>query len=109
MSPPFECEKTREYLDKLSMNVGVQRAYGLKSLLEDHYLWSEQNLDSCGGLQAITGDGLLRKYGPQTLNKVSDFIGRVVKEKAKGMSMKKAVQQTVIDFTKPTILKEGIR
>ena len=32
---------TRLYLDKLSINVGVQRVYGIKSLLGDHYLWSD--------------------------------------------------------------------
>ena len=32
-------------------------------------------------------------------NKVTDFIGRVVKEKAKGTSTKKAMQQILIDFT----------
>ena len=41
MSHIFECEKTCNYLDKLSMNVGVQRVYGLKSLLGDHYQWSD--------------------------------------------------------------------
>ena len=41
MSHIFECEKTREYLDKLSINVGIQRVYGVKSILGDHYLWSD--------------------------------------------------------------------
>ena len=45
------------------------------------------------------------KYGPQTLNKVSDFIGRVVKGKSKGMSMKKAVQQTLNSETHLTSVK----
>ena len=36
-----QCEKTKEYLDTLSINTGVQRVYGLKSLLGDHYLWSD--------------------------------------------------------------------
>ena len=38
MSHNFKCEKTRVYL---SINVGVQRVYGIKSLLGDHYLWSD--------------------------------------------------------------------
>ena len=66
------------------------------------------NLSPCESLPTLTGDELLRKYGHQTFNKVSDFIGRVLKEKAKGTSMKKAVQHTLIDFTKPTLIKEGI-
>ena len=37
----FDCEKTQDYQDKLSMTVGVQRVYGLKSLQGDHYLWSD--------------------------------------------------------------------
>ena len=37
----FECEKTRAYLDTLSINTGVQRIYGIKSLLGDHFLWSD--------------------------------------------------------------------
>ena len=41
MSHNFECEKTREYLNKLSINIGVQKVYGIKSLLGDHYLWSD--------------------------------------------------------------------
>ena len=49
------------------------------------------NLSSNGGLQTITGDDPWRKYGPQTLSKATDFIGRVVKEHAKRMSMNKAV------------------
>ena len=39
MSHIFEYEKN---LDKLSMNEGVQRVYGLKSLLGDHYQWYVQ-------------------------------------------------------------------
>ena len=41
MSHIFECEKTREYLDKLSTNVGIHRVYDIKSLFGDHYLWSD--------------------------------------------------------------------
>ena len=37
----FECEKTREYLEKLSTNVGVQKVYDIKSLFGDHYLCSD--------------------------------------------------------------------
>ena len=37
----FECEKTRAYLDALSLNTGIHRIYNLKSLLGDHYLWSD--------------------------------------------------------------------
>ena len=37
----FECEKTRAYLDALSLNTGLHRIYNLKSLLGDHYLWSD--------------------------------------------------------------------
>ena len=37
----FECEKTRAYLDKLSLNTGLHRIYNIKSLLGDHYLWSD--------------------------------------------------------------------
>ena len=44
MSHIFECEKTREYLDNLSMNVVVQRVYGLKSILGDHYQWSDHKM-----------------------------------------------------------------
>ena len=36
-----ECEKTKEYLDKLSTNIGVQKVDGIKSLLGDNYLWSD--------------------------------------------------------------------
>ena len=62
------------------------------------------NLSSGCGLQIITGNELWRKYGPQTLSKVSDFLDRVVKEKAKGMSMKKAVEQNLLIDTKPTLV-----
>ena len=37
----FECKKTRAYLDALSLNTGLHRIYNLKSLLGDHYLWSD--------------------------------------------------------------------
>lgn len=39
----FKCVKTREYLDKLSINVEIQRVYGVKRLLgdSDQYLWSD--------------------------------------------------------------------
>ena len=57
----------------------------------------------------VCSDDLWRKHGPQTLNKAIDFIGRVVKDLAEGTSMKRAVLQTLIDYTKPTLLKGGIR
>ena len=38
----FKCEKTKAYLDMLSLNTGVQRTYGIKSLLDNHYLRSDQ-------------------------------------------------------------------
>ena len=37
----LECEKTREYLDALSLNTGLHRIYNLKSLLGDHFQWSD--------------------------------------------------------------------
>ena len=37
----FECEKTRAYLDALSINTGIHRIYNLKSLLGDYYCWSD--------------------------------------------------------------------
>ena len=37
----FECEKTRVYLDALSLNTGLHRIYNIKSLLGDYYLWSD--------------------------------------------------------------------
>ena len=37
----FECEKTRAYLDALSLNTGIHRIYNLKSLLGDYYCWSD--------------------------------------------------------------------
>ena len=36
-----ECEKTRAYLDALSLNTGIHRIYNLKSLLGDHHHWSD--------------------------------------------------------------------
>ena len=51
-----------------------------------------QNLSPGNGLQTITGDELWRKYGPQTLRKAIDFIGRAVKEK----------------FTESGLTKDGI-
>ena len=41
MAHIFGCEKTRDYLEILSMNVGVQRVYCLKDLLRDHCSWSD--------------------------------------------------------------------
>ena len=67
------------------------------------------NLSSGGSLQTITGDDLWRKHGPKTLTKAIDFIGRVVKLQAQGTSLKRAVQQTRIKYTKPTLFKDGIR
>ena len=49
------------------------------------------------------------RNGLQTLNKAMDFIGRVDKVDAEVMSMKRVLQQTLIDYTKPTLIKEGIR
>ena len=34
----FECEKTRAYLDELSLKTGLHRIYNIGSLLGDHYL-----------------------------------------------------------------------
>ena len=36
MAHIFECEKTKAYLDTLSLNTGLHRIYNLKSLLGDH-------------------------------------------------------------------------
>ena len=48
-------------------------------------------------LPTINGEELWRKYGPQTLQKANDFIGRVVKvEFETGLAMKKVVQQTLV-------------
>ena len=41
MAHIFECEKTRAYLDALSLNTGIHRIYNLKSLLGDYYCWSD--------------------------------------------------------------------
>ena len=41
MAHIFECEKTRAYLDTLSLNIGLHRIYNIKSLLGDHHLWSD--------------------------------------------------------------------
>ena len=46
MSHIFECEETKEYLDKLGINVGILRVYGVKSLLGNHYLWSDHKKKS---------------------------------------------------------------
>ena len=69
---------------------------------------SNLNLSSCDGRQTFTGDELWRKYDPQTLIKAFDFIERVVMKNVKGSSLKKAMQQTFIDYTKPSLIKEGI-
>ena len=38
MSHISEYEKTREYLDNLSTNIGVKTVYGLKTIIGNHYL-----------------------------------------------------------------------
>ena len=35
------CEKTKAYLDTLSLNTGLHRIYNVKSLLGDHDQWSD--------------------------------------------------------------------
>ena len=67
------------------------------------------NLSSCDGLQTFSGNDLLRQHGPQTLSQAFNFFGRVVKIQAEGKtSMKRAVQQTLIEFTKTSVLNRGI-
>ena len=39
------------------------------------------NFSPSDGLQTISGNELWRKHGPQTLEKINSFIGRVVNEK----------------------------
>ena len=68
------------------------------------------NLSSGDGIPTITGDDLWRRrHGPQTLSKALDFIGRVVKDQVEGKtSLETTVQQTLIEFTKPSVLDGGI-
>ena len=67
------------------------------------------NLSSSDGILIINGDDLWRHHGPQTLSQEFDFFGRFVKVQAEGKtSLKRAVQQTLIEFTKPFVLDGGI-
>ena len=56
----FEYEKTRAYLDALSLNTGLHRIYNLKNLLGDYYLWSDQkkepNLSSVSATSFVIAD-----------------------------------------------------
>ena len=65
------------------------------------------NLRSGAGLLTITGDKIWRRHGPQTLSQAFAFVGRVVKFEAEGKTLlKKAVQQTLIESTKPRGIEE---
>ena len=67
------------------------------------------NLSPSGGLPTIIGNELWRQHGPQTLRQAFEFTGRVVKVQAEGKtSIKRAVQQTLIEITKPSLLNGGI-
>ena len=68
------------------------------------------NLSSGDGLQTITGDDLWRQPGPQILSQAFDFFGRVVRFQAEGkISRKRAMQQTLIEFSKPSGVNGDIR
>ena len=43
MAHIFECEKTRAYLDTISLNTGIQRIYNIKSLLCLWFYHKERN------------------------------------------------------------------
>ena len=61
------------------------------------------------GPRVITGDELWRQHGPQTLTEAFEFFGRVVKMKAEGnISTKRAVQQTLIETSRPKLIEQGI-
>ena len=61
------------------------------------------------GPRVITGDELWRQHGPQTLTEAFEFFGRVVKMKAEGnISTKRAVQQTLIETSRPKLIELGI-
>ena len=67
------------------------------------------NLRPGDGLQTITGDELWRQHGPQTLAEAFEFFGRVVKMQAEGkISTKRAVQQTLIETSRPKLIEMGI-
>ena len=60
------------------------------------------NLSSGDGISTITGDDLWRRHDPQTLSQAFDFFGRLVKVQDEGKtSLKIAVQQILIELTKP--------
>ena len=68
------------------------------------------NLSPSDGPRTITGDELWRQHGPQTLTEAFEFFGRVVKMQAEGkISTKRAVQQTLIETTRPKLIELGIK
>ena len=102
-------------MSQLIIALGVDLA-NLSSTVRDSWEASiencvkNRNLSSGDGLQTITGDDLCRQHDPQTLSQAFNFYGRVIKFQSEGKtSMNRAVQQTLIEFTKPSLHNGGKR
>ena len=60
-------------------------------------------------MKTFSRDERWRTCGPQTLNDLHKFTGRVAKLKAeKGISDKKAVQQDLVNTARKDLRKQGI-
>ena len=67
------------------------------------------DLNGDGSLRTVAGDDLWMSYGPQTLEELTQFVGKVIKAtNGKHSALKGSVLKTLIEVTNPKLQSEGV-
>ena len=67
------------------------------------------DLNGDGSLRTVAGDDLWMSYGPQSLEELTQFVGKVIKATNGNKSaLKGSVLKTLIEVTNPKLESEGV-
>ena len=80
---------------------GNTRDAGLENIVNN------LDLNGDGSVRTVAGDDLWLRYGPQSLEELTNFIGKVVRT-SYGKNLKGSVLKTLIEETNPKLHSEGI-
>ena len=82
---------------------GNTRDAGLENIVNN------LDLNGDGSLRTVAGDDLWLHYGPESLEELADFIGKVIKaSEGKNSTLKGSVLKTLIEVTNPKLQSEGV-
>ena len=82
---------------------GNTRDAGLENIVNN------LDLNGDGSMRTVAGDDLWVHYGPQTLEELSNFIGKVIKaSEGKHSTLKGSVLKTLFEETNPKLQSEGV-